>query len=308
MLELSAHGGRSREKRLRGGGGRAHSFFLPPLRPLESFLFFPMAMRGKYAGGPSLAGTQVWAAPGPTTRTAPEDLEQKKQPRSSKIFGSRRRAAPYCATALQPPSCSRWYAPSRTPTRAIGFMRPRCRCDKCRVRPAAATQHAQPTTLLPAAFVLLLSCARRARAGAPFSDRAAPAAQVNFTLTQLQEIQSKPRNIRSMSVIAHVDHGKSTLTDSLVAAAGIIAEASAGDMRLTDTRQDEQVRCPARRAPAGAPACAAGSLRLADLTPGCPRLGDRTAALPSSRRASRSSTTWARRRSRARPMLTATAS
>ena len=38
---------------------------------------------------------------------------------------------------------------------------------------------------------------------------AAPAAQVNFTLTQLQEIQSKPRNIRSMSVIAHVDHGKS---------------------------------------------------------------------------------------------------
>jgi len=66
---------------------------------------------------------------------------------------------------------------------------------------------------------------------------------VNFTISQLQAIQSKPVNIRSMSVIAHVDHGKSTLTDSLVAAAGIIAEASAGDMRLTDTRQDEQDRC-----------------------------------------------------------------
>ena len=40
-----------------------------------------------------------------------------------------------------------------------------------------------------------------------------------------------------------MDHGKSTLTDSLVAAAGIIAVEAAGDMRLTDTRQDEQDRC-----------------------------------------------------------------
>ena len=177
------------------------------------------------------------------------------------------------------------------------LLAPLASCGLAAVATSAASaprlQHS--TRSRPPCSQLLSDCscraARRARAGALFSDRAAPAAQVNFTLTQLQEIQSKPRNIRSMSVIAHVDHGKSTLTDSLVAAAGIIAEASAGDMRLTDTRQDEQVRCPARRAPAGAPACAAGSLRLADLTPGCPRLGDRTAALPSSRRASRSSTT-----------------
>lgn len=46
-----------------------------------------------------------------------------------------------------------------------------------------------------------------------------------------------------MSVIAHVDHGKSTLTDSLIAKAGIIAEANAGNARYTDTRQDEQDRC-----------------------------------------------------------------
>eukprot|EP00238_Polyblepharides_amylifera_P006304 CAMPEP_0196579418 /NCGR_PEP_ID=MMETSP1081-20130531/21863_1 /TAXON_ID=36882 /ORGANISM="Pyramimonas amylifera, Strain CCMP720" /LENGTH=831 /DNA_ID=CAMNT_0041899005 /DNA_START=129 /DNA_END=2624 /DNA_ORIENTATION=+ len=53
----------------------------------------------------------------------------------------------------------------------------------------------------------------------------------------------KKHNIRNMSVIAHVDHGKSTLTDSLVAAAGIISVESAGDARLTDTRADEQERC-----------------------------------------------------------------
>jgi elongation factor 2 len=45
-----------------------------------------------------------------------------------------------------------------------------------------------------------------------------------------------------MSVIAHVDHGKSTLTDSLVSKAGIIASAKAGDMRFTDTREDEKER------------------------------------------------------------------
>ena len=33
------------------------------------------------------------------------------------------------------------------------------------------------------------------------------------------------------------------MTDSLVAAAGIIAQENAGDARLTDTRQDEQDRC-----------------------------------------------------------------
>ena len=45
-----------------------------------------------------------------------------------------------------------------------------------------------------------------------------------------------------MSVIAHVDHGKSTLTDSLIARAGLIAMKNAGDDRYMDTRQDEKDR------------------------------------------------------------------
>jgi elongation factor 2 len=49
-------------------------------------------------------------------------------------------------------------------------------------------------------------------------------------------------HIRNMSVIAHVDHGKSTLTDSLVCAAGIISVQNAGTQRYTDTRKDEAER------------------------------------------------------------------
>lgn len=66
---------------------------------------------------------------------------------------------------------------------------------------------------------------------------------VKFTVEELRRMMDLKQNIRNMSVIAHVDHGKSTLTDSLVCKAGIIADSRAGDARFTDTRKDEQERC-----------------------------------------------------------------
>lgn len=65
---------------------------------------------------------------------------------------------------------------------------------------------------------------------------------VNFTVDEIRGLMDHPTNIRNMCVIAHVDHGKSTLTDSLVSKAGIIAHAKAGDMRFMDTRDDEKER------------------------------------------------------------------
>src|SRR3954454_6468212 len=66
--------------------------------------------------------------------------------------------------------------------------------------------------------------------------------QVNFTVDQIRFLMDLRDQIRNMSVIAHVDHGKSTLTDSLIGKAGIIAKAKAGEARFMDTREDEQER------------------------------------------------------------------
>ena len=65
---------------------------------------------------------------------------------------------------------------------------------------------------------------------------------VNFTIEEIRKIMDNQDNIRNMSVIAHVDHGKSTLSDALVCKAGIIASKVAGDARYTDTREDEKER------------------------------------------------------------------
>jgi len=49
-------------------------------------------------------------------------------------------------------------------------------------------------------------------------------------------------DIRNLSVVAHIDHGKSTLTDAFVARAGLMSEQNAGQDRWTDGREDEKER------------------------------------------------------------------
>ena len=50
----------------------------------------------------------------------------------------------------------------------------------------------------------------------------------------------QPR-IRNICILAHVDHGKTTLSDHLIASNGLIHPKLVGQMRYLDSRDDEQV-------------------------------------------------------------------
>jgi elongation factor 2 len=65
---------------------------------------------------------------------------------------------------------------------------------------------------------------------------------VHFEIEELMRLQTRQHNIRNLSVIAHVDHGKSTLTDSLLAGAGMMRMEDAGNRCATDTLEYEKER------------------------------------------------------------------
>ncbi|XP_020603143.1 elongation factor-like GTPase 1 isoform X2 [Orbicella faveolata] len=62
------------------------------------------------------------------------------------------------------------------------------------------------------------------------------------TPQHLSELQKNSKNIRNICILAHVDHGKTTIADALVASNGIISQRMAGKLRYMDSREDEQLR------------------------------------------------------------------
>ena len=61
-------------------------------------------------------------------------------------------------------------------------------------------------------------------------------------IAKIKELMYEPESIRNIGICAHIDHGKTTLSDNLLAGAGMISEELAGDQRFLDFDEQEQAR------------------------------------------------------------------
>lgn len=61
-------------------------------------------------------------------------------------------------------------------------------------------------------------------------------------MSEIEALMRKRENIRNIGIVAHIDHGKSTLTDNLLAGAGMLSEELAGKQLFTDFDKQEQER------------------------------------------------------------------
>ncbi|MFW3145638.1 MAG: elongation factor EF-2 [Thermoplasmatota archaeon] len=61
-------------------------------------------------------------------------------------------------------------------------------------------------------------------------------------IREAQKLMDKPQFIRNIGIAAHIDHGKTTLSDNLIAGAGMMSEELAGKQLLLDFDEQEQAR------------------------------------------------------------------
>ncbi|KAG2439846.1 hypothetical protein HYH02_010478 [Chlamydomonas schloesseri] len=65
---------------------------------------------------------------------------------------------------------------------------------------------------------------------------------MNVSTELLVALQSKQDRVRNLCILAHVDHGKTTLSDHLIGSNGLIHPRMQGELRYLDSREDEQAR------------------------------------------------------------------